>query len=486
MIKDTTISELCNLIGEENVHSAAEDLHCHAFDGTFAEHLPDLVVTPGSTEDVSRILQVASNAAIPIVPQGMASGLAAGCVPVAGGIALSMTRMDRLLEIDQVNMTATAQAGLITAMLQDEVEALGLFYPPDPGSLKHSTLGGNVACNAGGPRCLKYGVTGDYVMGLTVVLADGRVLRTGGKAIKNVTGYNLTQLFVGSEGTLGVITEITVGLIPKPRFVQTLLGVFPRLEDASRAVTAVLVEGLIPATLELMDETAIACIEEFMHLGLPLDKEAILILEADGNDEATVLREIETIAALCRESGASEIQKAENEAERRGLWEARRSLLPSLARRAPNQLLEDVTVPRSEIPSMVRRVKEISRQYDLPVVVFGHAGDGNLHPTILFDNRDVTRWPLVEQAAHDTFLAALELGGTLSGEHGIGMLKRDYMECALGAISIDVHRRLKRALDPLNILNPGKVFPPIQPVEGGQGQGNPCMSQTGAGPQRRG
>jgi glycolate oxidase len=356
-------------------------------------------------------------------------------------------------------MTATAEAGLITAVLQAEVEALGLFYPPDPGSLKHSTLGGNVACNAGGPRCLKYGVTGDYVMGLTVVLADGRVLRTGGKAIKNVTGYNLTQLFVGSEGTLGVITEVLVGLIPKPRYVQTLLGIFPRLDDASRAVNSVLVAGVIPATLELMDETAIACIEEFMHLGLPLDKEAILILEADGNDEATVLREIETIAELCRESGASEIQMAQNEVERESLWQARRSLLPSLARRAPNQLLEDVTVPRSEIPAMIRRVKEISRQYDLPVVVFGHAGDGNLHPTILFDNRDETRRLLVEKAAHDTFLAALELGGTLSGEHGIGLLKRDYMERALGPASIDVHRGLKRALDPKNLLNPGKVIP---------------------------
>ena len=317
-----------------------------------------------------------------------------------------------------------------------------------------------MACNAGGPRCLKYGVTGDYVMGLTVVLADGRVLRTGGKAIKNVTGYNLTQLFVGSEGTLGVITEVLIGLIPKPTYVQTLLGIFPRLDDASRAVNSVLAAGVVPATLELMDETAIACIEEFMHLGLPLDKEAILILEADGNDEAAVLREIKTIADLCRESGASEVQMAQSEAERQDLWQARRSLLPSLARRAPNQLLEDVTVPRSEIPAMVRRVKEISRRYDLPLVVFGHAGDGNLHPTILFDNRDETRWPLVERAAHDTFLAALELGGTLSGEHGIGMLKRDYMERALGSVSIEVHRNLKHALDPQGILNPGKVFPP--------------------------
>jgi len=462
MFTDTTIEKLTNLVGEENVLSAPEDLSCHAFDGTFAEHWPDLVVTPRSTKDVSQILEAASGEGIPVVPQGMASGLAGGCVPYSGGIALSLTRMDRILEIDRVNMTARAEAGLITAVLQEQVESMGLFYPPDPGSLKHSTLGGNVACNAGGPRCLKYGVTGDYIMGLTVVLADGRVLQTGGKAIKNVTGYNLTQLFVGSEGTLGVITEVLVKLIPKPRYVQTLLGIFPRLNDASRAVNNVLVAGVVPATLELMDETVIACIEEFMHLGLPLDKEAILILEADGNDESTVLREIEMIADLCRESGASEVQIAQDEAERADLWRARRSLLPSLARRAPNQLLEDVTVPRSEISTMVQCVKEIGRKHDLPIAVFGHAGDGNLHPTILFDMRDEAQRSQAERAAEDTFAAALGLGGTLSGEHGIGALKRNYMERALGPESIEVQRQIKHALDPKDILNPGKVLPATQ------------------------
>ena len=459
MLDKTIVAEITNAIGAENVLSAPEDLVCHAFDSTFAEHRPELVVLPTTTDAVSAVMQIAHRASIPVVPQGMASGLAAGCVPFSRGIALSLTRMDRILEIGRLNMTATAQAGVITADLQEQAEAAGLFYPPDPGSLKHSSLGGNVACNAGGPRCLKYGVTGDYVMGLTVVLANGDILRTGGKAIKNVTGYNLTQLFVGSEGTLGVITEVLVKLVPKPEVIQTLLGVFPRLDDASRAVNHVLNAGVIPATLELMDETAIACIEEAMHLGLPLEVEAILILEADGNDKDAVQRAIDTIAQICRQSGASEIKIAQDETERADLWRARRSLLPSLARRAPSQLLEDVTVPRSEIPRMVQRVKEIGRHHDLPVVIFGHAGDGNLHPTILFDMRDESQWARAQRAAEDTFAAALELGGTLSGEHGIGSLKRDYMEHDLGPVSIDVQWQIKHALDPVGILNPGKMLP---------------------------
>lgn len=459
MLNPSLIAELREAIGPENVLDTLEDRICHSFDGTFAEELPDVVVVPTTTEAVSRVLQIAYREGIPVVPQGMGSGLAAGSVPFGGGIALSLTRMNRILEIDRENMTATAEAGVITAAFAEEVESVGLFYPPDPGSIKHSTLGGNVACNAGGPRCLKYGVTADYVMGLTVVLADGRVLRVGGKAIKNVTGYQLLQLFIGSEGTLGVITEVLVRLIPKPQYVRTALAVFPRLDDASRAVNRVLMAGVIPATLELMDETAVACIEEAMHLGLPLDKEALLLLEADGNDEASVLREMDTIAEVCRQSGASEVRIATDERERAELWRARRSLLPSLARRAPNQLLEDVSVPRSEIPRMVQRVKEIGHQYDLPMVVFGHAGDGNLHPTILFDRRDAAQWSRVEHAVRDTFAAAVEMGGTLSGEHGIGTLKRDFMELALGTNSVQIQRQIKRALDPKNILNPGKMLP---------------------------
>jgi glycolate oxidase len=296
-------------------------------------------------------------------------------------------------------------------------------------------------------------------MGLTVVLPDGRVLRTGGKAIKNVVGYDLTSLFVGSEGTLGIITEALLRLTTKPQFVRTARAEFPALEDASRTVNAILDAGVVPATLELMDETAITCIEEAMELGLPLDVEAMLIIETDGTDSEAVLREIETVAEVCRENGAREVIVAETEEERDQLWRARRSVSPSLARKAPNKLGEDITVPRSAIPEAIRRIKEISADYGLPIVVFGHAGDGNLHPNILFDKRDEEEWEKVERIVGEIFQVALDLDGTLSGEHGVGTLKKPYMEKALGSLSVEVQWRIKRAFDPQNILNPGKVLP---------------------------
>jgi glycolate oxidase len=389
----------------------------------------------------------------------MGSGLAAASVPFCGGIALSMTRMNRILEIDAVNATVYAEAGVITADLQTAVEKRGLFYPPDPSSIRHSTIGGNIACNAGGPRCLKYGVTGDYVLGLTIVLADGSILHTGGKVIKDVVGYDLNALMTGSEGTLGIITEALLRLIAKPKVARTALVEFTALADASRTVNATLSAGIVPATLELMDETAIACIEESMHLGLPLDVEAILLIETDGNDEAAVLREIESVAEICCQCGARQVKVARDEAECSQLWKARRSVSPALARKAPNKLGEDITVPRSAMPEAVRRLKAISAKYGLPIVIFGHAGDGNLHPNILFDKRDPKQWAKVEQMVAEEFALAIELGGTLSGEHGVGRLKRPYMEKALGPVSIRIQKNIKQVFDPLNILNPGKVFP---------------------------
>ena len=458
MISDAVTKELKQIVGPKNVFTTPEDLVAYSFDGTFAEHRPDIVVQPATTEEVSRVMALADREEISVVPRGMASGLAGAAVPFGGGLALSMIRMNQLIEIDRANMTATAGPGIVSADLQAEVEKLGLFYPPDPASVRQSTLGGNVACNAGGPRCLKYGITGAYVLGLTVVLADGRVIKTGGKAIKNVTGYNMTQLFVGSEGTLGVITEIVVKLIRKPQHVRTALAIFDRLDDASRTVNAVLESGIVPATLELMDETAIACIEEAMGLGLPLDKEAILIIECDGNEEGAVLREIDRVAEICGEVGA-EVQVARDETERENLWFARRSVSPSLARKAPYKLGEDISVPRSQIPAAVQRIKETSRKYDLPIVVYGHAGDGNLHPTVLFDMRDKDQWRRAKEVAGEIFATAIELGGTLSGEHGVGVLKRAYLESALGSDSVEIQERIKQALDPKGILCPGKIFP---------------------------
>ncbi|MGQ9627292.1 MAG: FAD-binding oxidoreductase [Anaerolineae bacterium] len=459
MLDKRIIEELKKVVGEGYVLTSPEDLLCYSYDGTFEERKPDVVVLPRTTAEVAGVMEVAWREEIPVVPRGMASGLAAGSVPFSGGITLSLTRMTDIIEIDEVNMTVTAQAGVITADLQAAVEEKGLFYPPDPSSVKQSTIGGNVACNAGGPRCLKYGVTRDYVQGMEVVLADGRVLRTGGKPIKKATGYALSQLFTGSEGTLGIITEVTLRLLTKPAFTRTAMAIFPSLDEASRAVNAVLSAGILPATLEIVDEATIHTIEEYMHLGLPLDVEALLILEADGNEEAQVSREIERVARICREGGASEVKVARDEAEEAEIWRARRSVSPSLARRCPNKLGEDISVPRSAIPEAVRRIKAISQKYNLPIAIFGHAGDGNLHPNILFDRRDPEEWERVQRAAAEIFAVALELGGTLSGEHGVGVLKRDFLEEALGPLAIEVMWSIKHALDPKGILNPGKIFP---------------------------
>jgi len=454
------IDSLVKAVGKEAVLYTPEDLAVYSYDGTFAEGQPEMIVLPGTTDQVSRVVKLAAEAHVPLVPRGMGSGLAAGSIPIpGGGIVICLTRMNHILELDTQNATVWVEAGVITADLQNEVEKHGLFYPPDPSSIRHSTIGGNIACNAGGPRCLKYGVTGDYVLGLTVVLADGRILKTGGKPIKDVTGYDLNGLFTGSEGTLGLITEALLRLVAKPQYARTALAEFVSLVDASHAVNALLAAGIVPATLELMDQTAIACIEEAMHLGLPTDVEALLLIETDGSDQQTVQREIEVCVKICQENGARLVKMAQTEAERSRMWKARRSISPSLARLAPNKLGEDITVPRSAIPEVIQRLRGISAKYGLPIVIFGHAGDGNLHPNILFDKRQPEQWAKVEQMVGEIFAASLALGGTLSGEHGVGALKRPYLEKALGPVSIEIQKQIKLALDPTNILNPGKMFP---------------------------
>jgi len=453
------VTQLEKIVGKKGVLTSPEDLAVYSYDGTFEECNPDVVVLPESTEQVSQIVKLADRERIPIVTRGMASGLAAASVPFSGGIALVMTRMDRVIELDLENAIVHVEAGVVTADLQTYVEKQGLFYPPDPSSIRHSTIGGNIACNAGGPRCLKYGVTGDYVLGLTVVLADGQILKTGGKVIKDVVGYDLKSLFTGSEGTLGIITEALLKLTAKPKFARTALVEFSSIEDASKTVNEILLAGIVPATLELMDQTAINCIEEALHIGLPTDVAAFLLIESDGVELETTRQEIESIAKICEKTGATKISLAKNESERANLWKARRSISPSLARLSPNKLGEDITVPRSAIPEAVKRLKAISQKYGLPIVIFGHAGDCNLHPNILFDKRDPEQMKTVELMVAEEFEVALALGGTLSGEHGVGTLKRPYMEKALGEVSVGIQKKIKQVLDPLNILNPGKVLP---------------------------
>ncbi|MDD3826583.1 MAG: FAD-linked oxidase C-terminal domain-containing protein [Anaerolineae bacterium] len=457
MLKEEILSQLRTIAGDDNVLTSPEALICYSYDGTFHESLPEAVVSPANSAEVASILALCNNEGVPVITRGMASGLAAATVPVDGGLVLNMVRLNRILEIDRANMMVEVEAGVITSDLQATVEKLGLFYPPDPSSVRHSTIGGNIACNAGGPRCLKYGVTGDYVMALEVVLADGRILETGGKAIKNVTGYDLVSLFIGSEGTLGVITRAILKLIALPEAKRTGQAIFPRLEDASRAVNAILWGGIVPATLELMDETAINCVEDYMHLGLPRDAEAILIIETDG-DNADAARDMDVIARICRDGGAIEMRIAQTAKESDDLWRARRSISGSLGRKRPNKLGEDISVPRSAIPDTIRGIKEISDKRKLPIVIFGHAGDGNLHPNILFDKRDPEEWARVQQAVADLFALSVSVGGTLSGEHGVGTLKKPFLESDVGPIAMDVMRSIRRALDPRGILNPGKIL----------------------------
>jgi glycolate oxidase len=450
---------LGEIVGATNVLTAREDVIAYGFDGTWYDNTPPLVVLPGSTAEVAAIHRYAYEHRIALTPRAMGSGLSGGSIPLAGSIVLAIARMNAILDIDLVDRVAVAQPGVITADLQTAVEKHGLFYPPDPSSLKQSGIGGNVAENAGGARCLKYGVTNDYVLALEVVLPEGTVIRVGGRSVKNVTGYNLRSLFTGAEGTLGTITEITLRLIGKPAHARTAMAIFNRLDDATEAVNAVLASGILPTSIELIDDVTARCIEANTPIGLPLDAEATLLFGTDGNDERVVIAETEAIAELVLGRGAREVRVAADAAEAERMWNARRAISPSLARRRPNKLGEDIAVPRRAIPAMARRVREIAAKYRLEIPLFGHIGDGNLHPNILCDRRDRDEMVRVTAAAREIFEAAIELGGTLSGEHGIGLLKKQFLELDLGADTIALMHRIKDAIDPRGIMNPGKVFP---------------------------
>jgi glycolate oxidase len=453
------IDELKAICGPERTLTSPEDLVAYSYDATWMENQPQVVVLPKSAQEISGILKLANRYRIPVAPRGAGSGLSGGSVPQQGGIALSLTLMNRILEIDRDNSVAVVEPGVITFALQKEVEKHHLFYPPDPSSLKQSAIGGNIAENAGGARCLKYGVTSDYVRALEVVLPTGEIIQTGGKMVKIATGYNLRHLFVGAEGTLGIITKITLRLIPLPKFRRSAVATFHSVEEASVAVTRIMESGLLPASIELMDNMTIRCVEEYKPAGLPLDAGAMLLFALDGNYEQIVISETEAVAQICRDAGASGVRVAADESENDKLWEARRAVSPALARRRPNKLGEDVSVPRSELPELVRGIAEISRRYNLPIPVFGHAGDGNLHPNILCDRSDPEEMTRVREAAAEIFRLAVRLGGTLSGEHGIGLLKKEFMEVALGAEQVELMRRLKATFDPNGILNSGKLFP---------------------------
>lgn len=447
--------ELIRLIGRENVYDGAEERFCYSYDGTFLEGMPDIVVKPRSTKHVSDILRFATENGIEVYPRGAGSGLSGGSIP-RGGIALVTTSMSAIREINKEDTLAVVEPGVITGKLHKEVEKLGLFYPPDPASSDFCTMGGNIAECAGGPRGIKYGVTRDYLLGLEVVLPDGRVFRTGGRTIKNVTGYDLTRLMAGSEGTLGVITEATVRLIPKPQAIKTILAVFNNLQASGEAVIGIIGAGITPRTLEIMDKTAIEIVERFAPAGLPTDAAAVLLIETDGILEAAEI-EAKVVDSVCRQCGAIDVRLAKSEKEVTSLWKARKSVSPAIVQLKPTKISEDATVPRSKIVEMIVRLNQIKKKHDVNLVIFGHAGDGNLHPNIATDKSNVEEMKRVEAAIDEIFETALELGGTLSGEHGIGVLKSKYLKNEIGTVGLDVTEKIREAFDPKILLNPSKI-----------------------------
>lgn len=460
-MKQEIIQRLTEIIGQDNVYTSLEDLYCYSYDASFVKSnkkdLAGIAVYPGNAEETAKILKLANEEKIPVIPRGAGTNVSGGTISVGDSIILVLKRMNKILELDRKNLIAVVEPGVVTGYLQSEVERLGLFYPPDPASLAVSTIGGNVAECAGGPRGVKYGVTRDYVLGLEVVLASGEVINTGGKTIKNVTGYDMTKLFTGSEGTLGVITKIILKLIPKPEAKNTMLAVFSELEQASEAVSEIIAKGVVPATLELLDNIYIRNIEEYAKVGLPTDAEAVLLIEVDG-DRQILAKQIDKIEEICKQSGAIQIRIAQTPAEAEELWRARRSAFPAVSRVRPTIIGEDVTVPRSNIPAMVKQIRAIAAKYKVIIAVLGHAGDGNLHATILTDETDREEWSRVEKAIDELFIAAVKLDGTLSGEHGIGRVKSKFITLQTGEAGLEIQRRIKQVLDPNNILNPGVMF----------------------------
>jgi len=450
-------AELVRLLGPESVLAAQEDLLVYAFDGTAAlQQSPGCVVFARSTADVQAVLQLAQRTGTPVVTRGSGTGLSGGSLPVPGCIVLCTTRMDRILEVDAANLTLLAEPGATTLRIAEAAAAAGLFYPPDPGSMKISTIGGNVAENSGGLRGLKYGITRNYVMGLEVVLPDGEVLFTGNKCVKDVAGYSLKDLFIGSEGTLGVITRVLLRLIPPPAAKRTLLATFDAMDAAAQAVSDIIAARIIPCTLEFLDRTTLRCVEDFAKIGLP-DCEALLLMETDGHP-AQVAEEAARMEEIARANGAREVRRAADEAEANSLASARRSAFSALARVSPTTILEDATVPRSELARMIRFVDQVARRHRLRIGTFGHMGDGNLHPTFLTDERNTDEMHRVHEAFREIFDEAIRLGGTITGEHGVGVAKKEFLPRFLGDASMRVMRGLRRELDPKGILNPGKMF----------------------------
>lgn len=457
MINHAVIIELEGISGAENLLTSRASLLCYSYDATGQSYMPEVVVLPANTNEVSDIVRLANKYNLPVIPRGAGSGFAGGSVPVRSGIVMHLSRLNKIIEIDAENLIAVVEPCVVTGIFQEEVERLGLFYPPDPASLKFSTMGGNASTGAGGPRAVKYGVTRDYILGLEVVTPTGEIIRTGGKTVKMATGYDLTRLMIGSEGTLGIITKLIVRLIPLPEAKKTMTAFFKTAEDAARSVSDIIASRIVPTTLELLDKNTLACVKENLGMDIHEGTGAMLLIEIDG-DPLVLDRQAGKIRDACLKNWSVEFNVAANREEADTLWKARRGASPSMLKFWPGKISEDIVVPRNKIPEMIRRLDTIADKHNLTIASFGHAGDGNLHVNIRVDKKSSEEMRRTEEAIKDIFRATVELEGAISGEHGIGMAKAPYLRMQLSNAEIGVMKGIKKALDPNNIMNPGKIF----------------------------
>ncbi|MHB1005157.1 MAG: FAD-linked oxidase C-terminal domain-containing protein [Chloroflexota bacterium] len=452
------IDELKAIVGPQDVLWAYRDMLAYEYDATVERALPEAVVFPSGAEEVSRVVKLAQREGITVVPRGAGTNLSGGTLPIEGGIILEFSRLNRILEIDVANHRAVVEPGVVNLDLQNALAPLGYTYAPDPASQKVSTMGGNIGEDSGGPHCLKYGVTANHVVGLEVVLPNGEVVHTGGST-EDSPGYDLTGLLVGSEGTLGIVTKITVRIIRLPETIKTLLGVYDRLEQLGQTVSDIIAAGIIPATLELMDRPVIKAVEDSVHAGYPLDAEAVLLIEVDGIEDG-LDRQVDEIVQICRRNGVREVRAAKSAAERDLLWSGRRGAFGAVARVRPSYLVQDGTVPRARLAEVLKDVVAIAAKHNVMVGNVAHAGDGNLHPLFMYDPKDKAESERVHLAGAEIMALCVEMGGTLSGEHGIGVEKQKFMPLRFGVREMQVMAALKAAFDPGDLLNPGKIVPP--------------------------
>jgi glycolate oxidase len=458
MLAKNHIEQFTSIVGEENIYSDKAHLIAYSYDATREHFEPDAVLFPRHEEDISEILKYCNKHRIVIVPRGAGSGFTGGALPSKGGVVLAMEKhMNKILEIDVKNMVAVVQPGVINMDLQRAVEEIGLFYPPDPASQEYSTLGGNVSENAGGMRAAKYGITKDYVMATRAVLPNGDIIKAGKKTIKDVAGYNISGILIASEGTLAVLTEITLRLIPKPKLTKTAMGIFPTVHQAMEAVYKTMASGITPVAMEFLDNLTIRAVEQTFHKGLPVDAGALLVTDVDGNLEDDLNFQLAKIEEVFKENGCSEFRRAKDDAEAADIWFARRNASPALSVYGSKKLNEDVTVPRAVLPELLEKFYAIAEKYDVNIPCFGHTGDGNVHTNVMVDGSDPEQVKIAYKAIEEVFQATVDLGGTLSGEHGIGLAKAPYMHMAFSDEEMALFKSIKKAFDPHNILNPAKM-----------------------------